>query len=466
MNNLYQNNKSLLKILGITGLSTLVATMGSVWFGRYVIKRSVNNVARTLLTEPYDRNLMEFASAAARVGMQNIVENSLRAEKGKVIHRPLGSPRKFIHFEDLVFNVAQLQRMPTEEGINVDISVVIGPKSKKPLNLAIPIIISAMSFGTALSKKAKIAIAKGAAKAGTASNTGEAGMLPEEREVAKYLILQFPRGHWSRELKVLKQADMIEIPIGQGASAGTSHMIKAKDLGSKSRKIMGLIKGQDTVIEARLPELQRGWTMDEVVKYLKEVTGGIPVGIKLAGGKYLEQDIELALKANVDFITLSGGQGGSSGGPPILQDDFGLPTLITLCRGVKFLEKCNMKGKISLIIDGSLFNPGQLLKAIALGANAVAIGTSALFAVTHNQALQAMPYEPPTQVTWYKGLYSKQFNVEMGANNLYKYLCSCAGEIVEGIKALGKKSLMEVNKDDLIALTPEIAKITGVELAY
>jgi glutamate synthase domain-containing protein 2 len=455
---------SLAEALGIGAAATLLGGAGAVWLGRYTIKKTVNDILKIFMTDKYDENLWEFVSAATRAGLQNIIENNLRSERGKIIFRPLGTPKKFLHFDDLMFDIAQLNTMPTEANVKIETKTVIGPMAKKPLVLDIPIMVSGMAHGTALSEKVKIAIAKGTAMIGTATNTGEGGMLPSERKVARYLVLQFPRAKWVRDEKTLKQADMIEIQFGQGAQAGTSHS-KTK-LGKKARQIRGLKKGETAVIEARLPEMKQGYSLKQIVNRLREITGGVPIGVKFGCGKYLEKDMEIALKAEVDVIALDGAQAATKGAPPIIEDDFGLPTLHALCRAVRFLEKEGVRDKVSLIISGGLLNPGHFLKAIALGANAISIGTTILFAVAHKQVLQAMPFETPTQITWDDGKFSKQFNINKGAQTVYNFLQSSILEMEDGVRALGKTSIWDVTKDDLMALTPEVAQITGVDLAY
>ncbi len=452
--------------IGAKTVGIVLASAGIVWLGRYGIRQTINNITKTIMTEPYDRNLMELYSATKRMGFQNVVENNMRAEEGIVIKRPLGSPRKFLHFDELMFNIAQLDTYTTENTIPVDTSVVIGPKAKRPMKIGIPILIGGMANGTGLSSRVKIAIAKAASAANTATNTGEAGMLPAERKAAKLLILQLSRGDWGKDRKTLKKADMIEIQFGQGAFAGVGHSVKAKELDKTARRIMGLNKNEDAVVNAILPELKNQGNLKELVSCLKEITGGVPIGCKIGCGKYLEKDMDIAIGASVDFINLDGAQAGSNGCSPILQDDFGLPTLHALCRGVKYLEHKNVKGEVSLIISGGLFNPGHFLKAIALGADAVYIGTTALYAVSHNQVFQALPFEPPTQVVWSNGLFKKQFKINEGAKSLHRFLKSCTLEMEEGVRALGKKAIKEIDKKDLIALSKETSEITGVDLAY
>ena len=168
----------------------------------------------------------------------------------------------------------------------------------------------------------------------------------------------------------------------------------------------------------------------------------------------------------VDFITIDGGQGGSYGAPPILSDDMGIPTLHAVVRAANHLKKRNQRGQISLIVSGGLFVPGQFLKILALGADAVNIGSAMLFAVSHTQTLNAVPFEPPTQAAWHQGKYRDEFNIEEGVKSAEKFLTSSAEEIRMGLRAMGKRSLQELSKKDLISYDELTAKITGIPYSF
>jgi glutamate synthase domain-containing protein 2 len=457
--------KKTLSWLGAAGL-LLLLPRGLKWLLQRAADITFDHFLHRLMADAYTENLWELVSAISRMGLYNQQENALRAYEGKVLQRPLGSPKRFPDFSGLMFNAAQLHTLPTPIGTEINTRVVIGKQAARPLVIEIPIIISGMAYGEALTEAFKIALAKGASLAGTAVNTGEGPFLPSERAAAEKLILQYNRSSWSKEEEILRQADAIEIQFGQGALAGVGHLMKARDMDNKLRRQLGLKPGQDAVTESRQTGIETPADLRELVAYLREVTGGVPIGIKLAPGKYLERDLDFALQGRIDFIAIDGAQAATKGGPPILADDFCLPTIFALCRAVRFLEQKGAKRKVSLLISGGLYTPGDFLKAIALGADAVCIGTAALFNVTHTQSLQALPWEPPTQVAWYDGVFRKKFDPHKGAESLARFLNSCKEEMEEAIRGLGKTALDQVSREDLFALDPETAKITGVPLGY
>lgn len=239
--------------------------------------------------------------------------------------------------------------------------------------------IAGMSFGGALSKKAKIALAKGASMAGTATNTGESGLMEEEREAASLLIGQYNRGGWLNTPDKYCRLDAIEIQLGQGAQGSTSQRTVASKIGQEYREVYGLAKGEDALVHTRLPGVNSLEKFIELVRKLKGETE-IPIGLKIAATHYLEQELQIALEAGVDFITIDGAEAGTHAATPILEDDLGLHTLYAVSRASKYLSK-KSDGNVSLIAAGGLANPGQYLKAMALGADAVYIGTAAITAL-------------------------------------------------------------------------------------
>ena len=229
---------------------------------------------------------------------------------------------------------------------------------------------------------------------------------------------------------------------------------------------MDIHPGESGIIYSRQPAVSHPDDLKMIVDYLRDLTGGVPIGVKFAFSDYLEDDIDICLEAGVDFLALEGAEAATIGAPPILEDDFGLPTLIGLCRAVEHLKQKDPDGRVSLITGGGFTNPGHYLKAIALGADAVYLGTMALFAAAHTQVLKAVPLEPPTQVALYRGTAAGRYNYKKGAESLYKYLTSCTAEMQEGVRALGKRAISDVNRDDLVALDEHTSSITGLPLAY
>jgi glutamate synthase domain-containing protein 2 len=448
----------------LIGAGTAAGLTAAKLLTRGMINKTHDHILKILMEDTYDENMWELVSAATRLGLQNIIETNLRATEGKAIARPMGSPKKFPSLDDLVFTFAQLYRLPTPLEEKIDTSVVIGKQAKKPFTIDFPIMIAPMAYGEALSKKAKIALARGAARAGTATNTGEGPFLPEERQAAKYLIYQFNRGDWNKTPEIIRQCDAVEIQIGQGALGGVGHVMQAEMIDKELRQAFGFPKGKDAVAHSRQPGVECIEDFKKLVSKLKEIGGGIPVGVKMAAGKHLEADFRILCEAGIDFIAMEGAEAATKASAPILQDDFGVPMVFAVSRAAKWLKENGYSDKVTLIASGKMRTPGDVLKACALGADAVYMGATALFAIAHMQVLKPLPFEPPTQVVWHHGQYAKQFSVRKGTKYLYQFLQACKDEIKMGIKALGKTSLAEVGREDLMALNELISKGCGISL--
>lgn len=445
---------------------TFIVGIFFLLFTRPIVSWIVGRFTKRLMSDPYHENIWEMITALKRLNPIINIENSLRAETGKIISRPFGSTRKFLNFEGLVFSPAQLSVMPTDENVPIDTKIIIGPCAKKPLKLDIPILLGAMGYGVAVSEKVRIAMAKGTAAVGTATNAGIGGFLPEDRRNAKYLILQYGKAKWSKDPKILKQANAIEIHIGQGSHASSVIKIPPEYLQGRARNIMELKPDEIAVIQSQDKEFYPKENLKNVVDRLRDITGGVPIGVKLCAGQKLEEDIEICIYSGVDFISIDGAQAGTKGSPPILEDDFGLPTIYALSRAVQYLEKRKVKDKVSLLVGGGFFTPGDCLKALALGANAVYMGTAPLWAMTHTQVTKTIPFEPPTEITFYAGKLKDQFDEDEAAYYLKNFFLSFVEEIRKAVEALGKTSIQQVNIEDLVALDEVTNKITKVPLAY
>ncbi|HHW12923.1 MAG TPA: FMN-binding glutamate synthase family protein [Firmicutes bacterium] len=435
---------------------------------RTLIDRIADQLLLRLMRDPYVENLWELISTTMKVTPRDLMEIVLRAEKGKPLGRPFGTVYHFSPWQELLFNPVHLVRLPTVDEKSVETKVTLGPKAKRPLELAIPIIISGMSYGGAISKQARFALAKAATAAGTAINTGEGAYIPEERELAAKYIYQYHRGQWphGNKKEFYTMADMVEIQLGQGAQASAPQTTKADKIDEEFRQIFGLKEGEDAVIASRLPGLKSGEDLKRLVARLKEETGGVPISYKFAASHYLEEEIELALAAGVDVIVIDGAEAGTHAGQPLIADSFGLPTMHALVRTADYLEEKGVRDQVSLIAAGGLLSPDHFLKAMALGADAVYIGTAAVMAMIHTQMVETSPFEPPTQLVLYSGRLKDKLDIDRAAQSLTNYLNSCVAEMVLGTVALGKKALSEVDRRDLCALTPTVAEITGVELGY
>jgi len=451
-----------LKKLGISAL-----LLGS---GFFLSKKAVDylgdKITLSLITRKYDKNVWELSIATQKLTPNRLIENELRSHTNTYIERPIGTQRRFGYWEKIMFNTAQLETLPTPDEVEVDTITTIGPLAQKPLVLKIPILIGGMAYGLALTEGYKIAYAKAASRVGTATNTGLGPFLETEREAADKLIIQYPRASWNKDEKILKQGDAIEIQFGQGGNAGKGRTTKAKNINRELRKRLGLKEGQDAVVNNRLNEASDLKSLKSLVDYLRKLTGGVPIGAKIGAGKYIEDDLKILVNAGVDFISIDGAEAGTHNAFPILEDDFGLPTLIALSRAVRFWEKQNLKNKVTLMVGGGFTSPGDCLKALALGADAVYLGTVVLIAATHDQIIKTTPFSPPIQLAYETGRFKNKFNIEKGVQSLTNFLNATVHEIKAGIRALGKTSVKELSKEDLFTIDKDVAEITGIELAF
>lgn len=431
---------------------------------RSAVNETMDKAITRLVRDPYVENLFEMVPSARKVGVVNLLEIAMRAKTGKPVERPLGSPLPLSPWEQLLFNPVHLDRFPVKEDAPINKRVVIGHKAKKPLTVEMPIMMAAMSYGGALSKRAKIALAKAATRTGTATNSGEAGLLEEEREAAEKFIGQYNRGGWMNTPEKYSRLDAIEIQLGQGAQGSAPQRTAAKNIGKEYRETYGLREGEDALIRSRLPGVSSTDDFVRLVGRLRKETG-VPVGLKIAASHHLERELAIALAAEVDFVTVDGAEGGTHGGAPTLQDDLGLPTLYAVSRAARYLADNGAAGDVTLIATGGLVTPGRMMKAMALGADAVYIGTTAIMAMVSDLIVETMPFEPPTSMVVYSGKATDQLDVDKAADNLTRYLQASVREMELMAISIGKDDLTALDRSDLCALDPFLAKAVGVDYA-
>ncbi len=412
---------------------------------------------------PQREALLEWLTLIRKISWRNYFEANLRAQTGKPLDRPYGAKRGVLSFEKLQFNPVYLTKTPLNCDVEIDTAVILGPQAQRPLHLEIPILIGGMAYGSGYSLAAKIALAKAATMAGTAANSGNGPFLAEERFYAQKYILQYPRGFWSKTETLLKQADMIEIALGHSARGSAPVRINGKKMTPEVGDRYGSIPGLDLLMEARLPEVETMEQWKGLILYLKEVTGGVPIGVKFGASNSLEKEMEIFIEGGADVLTFDGAEGGTHGGAPLLMDDSGVPLLPALCRAAKFLRDHNLNGKISLVVGGGLVTPGDFTKCLALGADAVIVGTITALTQSHTQIAKAVPWEPPTGLLYNDGKEKNKYNPDKGAKHLNNYFQSCIEEMKLLAGALGKNSLRELNPSDLVAVDPLYAKIAEVE---
>jgi glutamate synthase domain-containing protein 2 len=405
---------------------------------------------------------IEMISLFRKLIWRDYFESNQRAGTGKPVKRPFGTNIHFYEWDQFQFNPVYLSRKHLSSGTPIITEAVLGPRARKPLALKIPIIIGGMSYGSSLSFKAKMALAKASTLAGTATNTGSGPFTEEERASADKYMLQLSRGFWSRPEKLLERVDMIEIALGHGAWGPAPVRISGRIVTDGFAQRIGTIPGLDLLLESRLPEVESQTDWKALIQRLKEASGGVPIAVKIGGTHHLEPELELLLEGGIDVLVLDGTEGGTHACPVTLLDDIGLPTLPTLCRAVKFFEDHKLKGKVSLVIGGGLATPGEFLKCLALGANAVIIGTVACLVMSHTQITKATPWEPPTQVIYYGAKKETVYDPNLGARHLANFFTSCIEEMKLAARTMGKTDLREINKNDLVALDPMYAKMAGI----
>jgi glutamate synthase domain-containing protein 2 len=388
-----------------------------------------------------------------------------RARTGQPVSEPYGTTRQFSGFDDLMFLPAQLARFPHEDYQTVSTRTTIGKNARRPLELATPIMITGMAYGAALSKRAKVCLAQASSLVDTATNSGESGFLPEERQAARKYIVQWNRGRWGNDLADMAKVDAIEIQVGQGAEGSLGTRVKAEDIRTDFRAHLGLAPGEDAVRPARFRDITHPMQFKDLVDTLRQASGGVPVGLKFAAGR-IEEDLAVAIHAGVDFVTIDGAQGGTGGGREITINNTAIPLIYAIPRARRILLERGVADRIDLIATGGLRDAGDFAKALALGADAVYIGESALLAMVYHQ-LDGLPVGTnPDQLFLYTGEYADRLDVKQGALAVAKFIRASTIELQLLAQTLGKDNVHSMEPDDMVALSRHIAEITGVALAY
>ncbi|SFM25611.1 FMN-binding glutamate synthase family protein [Pelosinus propionicus] len=435
------------------------------WMMMKLMDPSMDEVMAKMFTEDYKDNPFLMVTATEKLSPRAMMEAAMRAEAGKELARPLGSPVVLSPWDKLLLNPKQLFELPTSDYTQISMKTVIGPKAKKPLQLELPIMITGMSYGGSLSLPIKIALAKGATMVGTSTNTGESAVTEEERGAARFLIGQYHRGGQLSGQEQLKQLDAIEIQLGQGAWGGAvDSTMKAEDIDGHLRNTWGLKKGEDATVYARMPGKN---STQDYIKMVDDMKAqyDVPIGVKIAGTDYIEYELAVIAQTKADYIVVDGSEGGTAVANPTLQDNVGLPTFHTLVRTIDWLVKNNLRDRFSVIIAGGLTTPGHFLKALALGADAVYIGTIALLAALHTQITKALPQAPPSQMLLYTGKLTDKLHIDAAANHLANFLSSCKSEMQLAVQAVGKESIKELSRSDLVSVEKDLAEFAAIRYA-
>lgn len=435
------------------------------WLTMKMMDPMLDEATAKMLTEDYPDNPFLLATVAQKLTPAALMEAGMRAESGKALTRPLGSPNVLSPWEKILLNPRQLFQQTIADYTQVDTKTVIGPSAKKPLILDMPIMITGMSYGGSLSLQMKMALAKGAAMAGTSTNTGESAVTNEERDSARFLIGQYHRGGWLSGEEQLSRLDGIEIQLGQGAWGGAvDEPMTSDQIGEHLREAWHLEKGQNATIYARMPGKN---SVKDIITMIDKMKSSydVPVGVKIAGTDFIEYELAVIAQSKADYIVVDGSEGGTSSANPTLEDNVGLPTLHTLVRTIDWLEEKGIRDKFSVIAAGGLTTPGHFLKALAIGADAVYIGTIALMAALQAQVVKALPQAPPVQLALYQGKMNDKVDIDKAARHLTNFLLSCKEEMQLTAQAIGRSALREIDRTDLVTVDRDIADFIKIRYA-
>ena len=372
----------------------------------------------------------------------------------------MGVPRDQLPgWEDLQLVVAQLHSLPLLDEEAVGTELIIGPRAKKPLHLDIPLFVSDMSFG-ALSEEAKLALAKGAELAGTGICSGEGGMLPAEQAANSRYFYELASARFGFSWDKLEKVQAFHFKGGQGAKTGTGGHLPGDKVKGKIAEVRGLREGEPAVSPARFPEWTRLDQYREFAAEVRERSGGIPVGFKLSA-QHIEKDIDAALEIGVDYIILDGRGGGTGAAPLIFRDNISVPTIPALARARRHLDSSDA-ADVTLIITGGLRHPADFCKALALGADGVAVSNAALQAIGCLGMRACHTNNCPVGIATQKPQLRARLPEDIAAQRLARFFSAAVELMTVLARAAGHRHLHEFSADDLTTFKTEMARLTGV----
>lgn len=383
------------------------------------------------------------------------------AVTGRSIGGSMGTRMPMPSWDDILLLGAQLNPAPLDDGAPVSAMTVIGKHAKRPMILENPVYISHMSFG-ALSKEIKVALAKGSAMAKTAMCSGEGGILPEEREASYQYIFEYIPNKYSVTDENLRAANAIEIKIGQGTKPGMGGHLPGEKVTAEIARIRGKKQGEDIQSPSRFPELRSKEDLKEMVTMLRVRSDGRPIGIKIAAGK-IERDLEYCVYAEPDFITIDGRGGATGSSPFFLREATTVPTVYALYRARKYLD--SVHSDISLVITGGLRVSADAAKALAMGADAVAVASAALIAAACQQYRICGSGNCPVGIATQNPELRKRLKVDQSAQRVANYLNVTLEELKTFARITGHTSVHDLCVDDLVTVNREISEFTNIRHA-
>ena len=363
-------------------------------------------------------------------------------------------------WDDIQILTAQLSKVPLLDDAPVSTEVVIGPNAKKPLELDIPLFVSDMSFG-ALSEEAKVALARGAELAGTGICSGEGGMLPEEQAANSRYLYELASARFGYSMDKVRMCQAFHFKCGQGAKTGTGGHLPGDKVRGKIAEVRGLPEGEAAISPPRFPDWEHVDQYRDFAEEVREATGGIPIGVKLSA-QHIERDIEAALEIGVDYIILDGRGGGTGAAPLLFRDNISVPTIPALARARRYLDRMG-RGDVTLVITGGLRLPVDFVKALALGADAVAVSNSALQAIGCLGMRACHTNNCPVGIATQKPELRRRLKIDKGAEQLNNFFRASTELMQVLARACGHRHLSQLALDDLTTWKREMAHLTGIQ---
>lgn len=401
--------------------------------------------------EPHNR----YIQMLARDGLSKVGHHGVSTAMG--VERDL-LPK----WESIQMLPAQLSRKPLLDEDDVETKVVIGPNAKKPLELDIPMFVSDMSFG-ALSREAKLALSKGAEMAGTGICSGEGGMLPDEQASNSRYLYELASAKFGFSWDKVKKAQAFHFKGGQGAKTGTGGHLPGTKVIGEIAQVRGLNEGETAISPATFTELRTAAEFGAFADTVREESGGIPVGFKIAASR-IEEDIDFALEAGVDYIILDGRGGGTGAAPTVLRDNINVPTIPALARARRHMDRVGASD-VSLVITGGLRVPEDFVKALALGADAIAVSNSALQAIGCLGMRACHTNNCPVGIATQKENLRARLMIQKSAERLRNFFEASTDLMKVVARACGHSDLTHFSLEDLTTFDRDMHHLTGIPYA-
>ncbi len=379
---------------------------------------------------------------------------------GKSISEPMRTKIPTFTWDDILFQGAQLFKLPLNKSQPIQTRTVIGPAAAVPLVIETPVFVTHMSFG-ALSKEAKVSMAKGSAQAKTIMCSGEGGILPESLAASYKYIFEYVPNKYSVTDENLQNVDAVEIKIGQSAKPGMGGHLPGHKVTREIASIRGFREGKDITSPSCFPDIRTKEDLKKTVENLRKKTGGKPIGIKFAAG-HIEEDIKIALYAGVDFITIDGRAGGTGSALKVVKSAASVPTIFALARAKKILREMNADN-VSLIITGGFRVSSDCAKAIAMGADAIALGTSIMMAMGCQQYRICDTGKCPVGIATQDPALRARLDVEQSAARVANFFKVCTEEIKDFARLSGNENVHFLSEKDICTTNSEISNHTNIK---